>query len=315
MTENPSISIIVPVLNEEGSLDKFYNETTKSLNEYSNWEIIFIDDGSDDESYNIMQKLADEDNRVSIIQFFKNFGKADALSEGFKQANGDVVITIDADLQDDPAEIPRLIEKIQEGWDVVSGWKKDRKDPISKRLPSKLFNMVTRFLTGIKIHDFNCGLKAYRRKVVKSIDIYGGLHRYIPAIAGQKGFSITEIAVNHRPREFGETKYGGNRLFHGFFDLFTMLFTGKYFDRPLHFFGSIGLVFIFISTISEVYPIYDKIANGIPFQKHFALIVFGAMIFGLGLWFFSIGLLGELLVKASGTSEKKIHSVYSKNQK
>jgi glycosyltransferase involved in cell wall biosynthesis len=315
MTENPSISIIVPVLNEEGSLDKFYNETTKSLNEYSNWEIIFIDDGSDDESYNIMRKLADEDNRVSIIQFFKNFGKADALSEGFKQANGDVVITIDADLQDDPAEIPRLVEKIQEGWDVVSGWKKDRKDPISKRLPSKLFNKVTRFLTGIKIHDFNCGLKAYRRKVVKSIDIYGGLHRYIPAIAGQKGFSITEIAVNHRPREFGETKYGGNRLFHGFFDLFTMLFTGKYFDRPLHFFGSIGLVFIFISTISEVYPIYDKIANGIPFQKHFALIVFGAMIFGLGLWFFSIGLLGELLVKASGTSEKKIHSVYSKNQK
>ncbi len=315
MTENPSISIIVPVLNEEGSLDKFYNETTKSLNEYSNWEIIFIDDGSDDESYNIMRKLADEDNRVSIIQFFKNFGKSDALSEGFKQAKGDVVITIDADLQDDPAEIPRLIEKIQEGWDVVSGWKKDRKDPISKRLPSKLFNMVTRFLTGIKIHDFNCGLKAYRRKVVKSIDIYGGLHRYIPAIAGQKGFSITEIAVNHRPREFGETKYGGNRLFHGLFDLFTMLFTGKYFDRPLHFFGSIGLVFIFISTISEVYPIYDKVANGIPFQKHFALIVFGAMIFGLGLWFFSIGLLGELLVKASGTSEKKIHSVYSKNQK
>ena len=314
MTENPSISIIVPVLNEEGSLDKFYNETTKSLNEYSNWEIIIIDDGSDDESYNIMRKLADEDNRVSIIQFFKNFGKADALSEGFNQANGDIVITIDADLQDDPAEIPRLIAKIQEGWDVVSGWKKDRKDPISKRLPSKLFNMVTRFLTGIKIHDFNCGLKAYRRKVVKSIDIYGGLHRYIPAIAGQKGFSITEIAVNHRPREFGETKYGGNRLFHGFFDLFTMLFTGKYFDRPLHFFGSIGLVFIFISTISEIYPIYDKIANGIPFQKHFALIVFGAMIFGLGLWFFSIGLLGELLIKASGTSEKKIHSVYSKNQ-
>lgn len=314
MTENPSISIIVPVLNEEGSLDKFYNETTKSLNEYSNCEIIFIDDGSDDESYNIMRKLADEDNRVSIIQFFKNFGKADALSEGFKQANGDVVITIDADLQDDPAEIPRLIEKIQEGWDVVSGWKKDRKDPISKRLLSKLFNMVTRFLTGIKIHDFNCGLKAYRRKVVKSIDIYGGLHRYIPAIAGQKGFSITEIEVNHRPREFGETKYGRNRLFHGFFDLFTMLFTGKYFDRPLHFFGSIGLVFIFISTISEIYPIYDKIANGIPFQKHFALIVFGAMIFGLGLWFFSIGLLGELLIKASGTSEKKIHSVYSKNQ-
>jgi glycosyltransferase involved in cell wall biosynthesis len=315
MTKNPSISIIVPILNEEGSLDKFYIETKTSLNEYSNWELIFIDDGSDDESNNIIRKIADNDSRVFVIQFFKNFGKADALAEGFKQANGDIIITIDADLQDDPAEIPRLIAKIQEGWDVVSGWKKDRKDPASKRIPSKLFNLVTRVLTGIKIHDFNCGLKAYRRKVVNSIDIYGGLHRYIPAIAGQKGFSITEITVNHRRREFGETKYGGNRLFHGFFDLFTMLFTGKYFDRPLHFFGSIGLVFIFISTLSEIYPIYDKIANGIPFQKHFALIVFGAMVFGLGLWFFSIGLLGELLVKASGKSEKKIHSVYSKKQK
>ena len=315
MTENHSISIIVPVLNEEGSLDKLYSESTKSLKIYSNWELIFIDDGSDDESNNIMRKLADNDDRVSVIQLFKNFGKADALSEGFKQAKGDIIITIDADLQDDPAEIPRLITKIQEGWDVVSGWKKDRKDPASKRIPSKLFNLVTRILTGIKIHDFNCGLKAYRRKVVKSIDIYGGLHRYIPAIAGQKGFSITEIEVNHRPREFGETKYGGNRLFHGFFDLFTMLFTGKYFDRPLHFFGIIGLFFIFISTGCEVFPIYDKFVNGIPFQKHFALIVFGAMLFGLGLWFFSIGLLGELLIKASGTSEKKIHSVYSKNQK
>ena len=315
MTKNPSISIIVPILNEEGSLDKFYIETKTSLNEYSNWELIFIDDGSDDESNNIIRKIADNDSRVFVIQFFKNFGKADALAEGFKQANGDIIITIDADLQDDPSEIPRLIAKIQEGWDVVSGWKKDRKDPASKRIPSKLFNLVTRVLTGIKIHDFNCGLKAYRRKVVNSIDIYGGLHRYIPAIAGQKGFSITEITVNHRRREFGETKYGGNRLFHGFFDLFTMLFTGKYFDRPLHFFGSIGLVFIFISTLSEIYPIYDKIANGIPFQKHFALIVFGAMVFGLGLWFFSIGLLGELLVKASGKSEKKIHSVYSNNQK
>ena len=315
MNENPSISIIVPVLNEEGSLEKFYEESSNSLAAYSNWELIFIDDGSDDETNNIMRKIADNDSRVFVIQFFKNFGKADALAEGFKQANGDIIITIDADLQDDPAEIPRLIAKIQEGWDVVSGWKKDRKDPASKRIPSKLFNLVTRVLTGIKIHDFNCGLKAYRRKVVKSIDIYGGLHRYIPAIAGQKGFSITEITVNHRRREFGETKYGGNRLFHGFFDLFTMLFTGKYFDRPLHFFGSIGLVFIFISTLSEIYPIYDKIANGIPFQKHFALIVFGAMVFGLGLWFFSIGLLGELLVKASGKSEKKIHSVYSNNQK
>ena len=314
MSNNPSISVIVPVLNEEGSLDKFYIETSTALREYSDWEMIFVDDGSDDESFNIIRGIAEKDSRVTVIQFFKNFGKADALSEGFNQATGDVVITIDADLQDDPAEIPRLITKIQDGWDVVSGWKKDRKDPASKRIPSKLFNLVTRIFTGIKLHDFNCGLKAYRLKVIKAIDVYGGLHRYIPALAGQKGFSVTEIEVNHRPREFGETKYGGNRFFHGFFDLFTMLFTSKYFDRPLHFFGFIGLFCILISTICEIFPLYEKIINRIPFQKHFALIVFGAMVFVLGLWFFSIGLLGELLIKASGTSEKKIHSIYTKNQ-
>jgi len=310
MSSNPSISIIVPVLNEEGSLDIFYKEISNALKGFREWEIIFIDDGSDDDSNKIIRSLADDDNRITLIQFFKNFGKADAISEGFKYANGDIVITIDADLQDDPAEIPRLIRKIQENWDVVSGWKKDRKDPASKKIPSKLFNLVTRILTGIKIHDFNCGLKAYRRKVVKAVDVYGGMHRYIPALAGKKGFSITEIEVNHRPRKFGETKYGGNRFFHGFFDLFTMLFTSRYFDRPLHFFGAIGLLFILISFGCEMFSLYDKLGNGIPFQKHFALIVFGAMVFVLGLWFFSIGLLGELFIKTSGSSEKKVQSVY-----
>ena len=311
MSNHPLVSIVVPVLNEEGSLEKFYSELTLAITEYPKHEIIFIDDGSDDNSNKIIRSLADDDNRITLIQFFKNFGKADAISEGFKYANGDIVITIDADLQDDPAEIPRLIRKIQENWDVVSGWKKDRKDPASKRIPSKLFNFITRLLTGIKIHDFNCGLKAYRRKVIKAVDIYGGMHRYIPALAGQKGFSITEIEVNHRPREFGVTKYGGNRFFHGFFDLFTMLFTSRYFDRPLHFFGSVGFLFIFLSLGCELFSLYDKLINEIPFQTHFALIVFGAMIFVLGLWFFSIGLLGELFIKTSGSSEKKVQSVYS----
>ena len=314
MSDNSSISIVVPVLNEEGSLEIFYRETSNALKGFSEWEIIFIDDGSGDESNNIIKRLADDDGRITLIQFFKNFGKADALSEGFKHAKGDIIITIDADLQDDPAEIPGLILKVQEGWDVVSGWKKDRKDPATKRIPSKLFNFITRILTGIKIHDFNCGLKAYRRKVIKAVDIYGGMHRYIPALAGEKGFSITESEVNHRPREFGKTKYGGNRFFHGFFDLFTMLFTSKYFNRPLHFFGSVGLFFIFISFSCEVFSLYDKLLNGIPFQKHFAMIVFGAMVFVLGLWFFSIGLLGELFIKNSERSEKKIHSIYTKRQ-
>ena len=314
MSDNSSISIIVPVLNEEGSLEIFYRETSNALREFSEWEIIFIDDGGEDESNKIIKRLVDDDSRISLIQFFRNVGKAHALSEGFNHAQGDIVITIDSDLQDDPAEIPQLIKKVQEGWDVVSGWKKDRKDPASKRIASRVFNVVTRILTGIKIHDFNCGLKAYRKQVVKSLDVYGGMHRYIPALAAKKGFSVTEIEVNHRTRKFGESKYGRNRFFHGFFDLFTMLFTSRYFDRPMHFFGSIGLLFIFISFGFEIFALYDKLINGIPFQTHFALIVFGAMVFVLGLWFFSIGLLGELFVKTSGSSEKKIHSVYSKKQ-
>ena len=193
MSDDSSISIIVPVLNEEGSLETFFKETTNALKGFSEWEIIFIDDGSEDKSNKIIRGIADDNIQVILIQFYKNFGKSDSLSEGFKHAKGEIIITIDSDLQDDPAEIPRLIKKIQEGWDVVSGWKKDRKDPASKRIPSKLFNLVTRMLTGIKIHDFNCGLKAYRRKVIKAVDVYGGMHRYIPAIAGKKGFSITEI--------------------------------------------------------------------------------------------------------------------------
>ena len=253
MINNPSISIVIPVFNEEESLEKLHREISKVLKPFENWEIIFVDDGSDDSSYSVLKRIADKDSRISAILFFKNFGKAEALSEGFKHSRGDIVITMDADLQDDPAEIPNLVEKIQKGWDLVSGWKKNRKDPLSKRIPSKLFNIVTRLLTGIKIHDFNCGLKAYKRKVINAIDIYGGLHRYIPAMAGQKGFSVTEIEVNHRQREFGQTKYSGNRFFHGFFDLFTMLFTTKYFNRPLHFFGFIGLILFIIGLIINIY--------------------------------------------------------------
>ena len=315
MNKEKSISIVIPVLNEAESLSELHSEISKSLNAFTNVEMIFIDDGSTDDSYKNMINIADKDKRVEIIHFFKNFGKSDALSEGFKKAVGDIIITIDADLQDDPSEIPRLITKIEEGWDIVSGWKKDRKDPLSKRIPSKFFNFVTSILTGIKIHDFNCGLKAYKKQVIKSIEVYGGLHRYIPALASQKGFSVTEIPVNHRSRLFGESKYGGNRFFHGFFDLFTILFIGKYFDKPLHFFGLIGLFFIVFSGICEIFPVYDKLINGVPFQTHFALIVFGAMIFGLGLWFFSIGLLGELFIKSSVISDKKIHTIYSKRNK
>ena len=309
MEDNHSVSVVIPVYNEEESLEKLYSELAQILEPYSNWEIIFVDDGSDDNSYPIMRQIAEKDSRITTIRFFKNFGKADALSEGFKHTMGDIVITMDADLQDDPVEIPNLINKIQEGWDLVSGWKKNRQDPLSKRIPSRLFNFITRIFTGIKIHDFNCGLKAFRRKVINAINIYGGLHRFIPAIVGQKGFSVTEIEVHHRPREFGQTKYGGSRFFHGFFDLLTMLFTSKYFNRPLHFFGFIGLLLFIVGFIICIYLTFGWF-NGIWIGNR-PIFFLGILLLIVGIQFFSIGLLGELFIKSTAQSEKRVRSVYT----
>ena len=312
MADNPSISVVIPVFNEEESLQQLYSELSQELEPFTIWEIIFVDDGSDDKSYSVLTKMADVNSQISIIRLFKNFGKADALSEGFKHAKGDIIITLDADLQDDPAEIPKFVEKIQEGWDLVSGWKKKRQDPLSKRIPSRLFNFVTRLLSGIKIHDFNCGLKAYRRKVINAVDIYGGLHRYIPAMAGQKGFSVTEIEVHHRPREFGRTKYGGNRFFHGFFDLFTMLFISKYFNRPLHFFGFIGLILFMIGLMISIYLTVGWF-QGIWIGNR-PIFLLGILLLIVGIQFFSLGLLGELFIKNIAQSEKKVCSVYTSRQ-
>ncbi len=306
------ISIVVPVFNEEESINELYNQINTILYQYSNWEVIFIDDGSNDGSLIKLKSIADENKNVKIVHFNNNFGKAEALSEGFSQASGDIIITMDSDLQDDPGEIPALINKIEEGWDVVSGWKESRKDPISKRLPSKLFNFVTRLFIGVKIHDFNCGLKAYKKRVVDTIDIYGGLHRYIPAIAIQKGFTVTEISVNHRPRKYGKTKYGGSRYFHGFFDLLTVLFLGKYTTKPLHLFGFFGIIGTLIGISIEFYVLYLKYILGEPFQLHFALLIFGVLFIVLGIQFFSIGLLGELLVKSNPKSINRVDSIYQK---
>ena len=248
MKNNKLISVIIPLYNEEESIEILYSELLINLKGYE-FEIIFINDGSFDNSSNIIKNIIKTD-KIHLIELYKNYGKSAALSEGFKYCKGDYVITLDADLQDDPAEIPKLIEVLNTSdFDIISGWKKDRKDPLSKRFPSKIFNIITRLLSGIKIHDFNCGLKIYKRKVVKSIEVYGGMHRYIPVIAKQKGFITSEKPVNHRSRKFGETKYGGSRFLHGFFDLLTILFLGKYFARPLHFFGLFGLLNLFLHKL------------------------------------------------------------------
>lgn len=305
------VSIVIPLFNENESISELYIEICGALSSYDNWEIIFVDDGSSDGSKEKIIEIISKDSRSRLISFYRNFGKSAALSEGFKYSKGDIIITMDADLQDDPAEIKNLITKLEEGWDLVSGWKKTRLDPLNKRLPSKLFNMVTRLMTGVKIHDFNCGLKGYRNSVVKSIDVYGGRHRYIPALAGQRKFKVTEIVVNHRSRKFGNTKYGGSRLFHGFFDLITILFLNRYNQQPLHLFGSFGIGFLSIGFFVECCVLYYKYWLGHPFSKHMALLTFGVMLIVIGIQFFSIGLLGELMARSSQDNENRIKQFHN----
>ena len=300
------VSIIIPVFNEVESIKELYDQLKKGLQQYTPNEIIFVDDGSSDGSVEAIKKISELDDSVIFIQFHRNYGKSAALSEGFKYANGNYVVTMDADLQDDPSEIKNLINKLEEGYDLVSGWKKDRKDPLSKRLPSKLFNFVTRIVTGVRIHDFNCGLKIYKKAVVKTLELYGGRHRYIPAMAGQKKFKVTEIIVNHRPRIYGETKYGGSRLFHGLFDLISILFLSKYTQSPMYFFGKIGLFTFLIGLGIEIYVLYLKYSLGDPFAKHMALLMLGILIIVIGIQFVSIGLVGEMIANSNQDKESRV---------
>ncbi len=306
---NETLSIVIPVYNEASSLIELYEGIKVNVSSFSLWEILFIDDGSTDDSGEIIRSLYEKDKRIKLIQFHRNYGKSAALSEGFNMATGNYILTMDADLQDDPAEIDNLYKKILEGYDLISGWKKSRKDPLSKRLPSKFFNRVTRLMTGVKIHDFNCGIKLYRKRVVDSLEIYGGRHRYIPALAGQKRFKISEISVHHRERKYGTTKYGGARLFHGFFDLLTILFLHRYTQSPLHLFGFFGLMSLLVSFGIEIYVVILQLFFNEPFRIHFALIVFGGMLFVLGLWFFSIGLIGEMIAKVTQHRENRIKQI------
>ena len=303
------ISVIIPVFNEIGSLPELMDQLRKVLHIYSKWEILFVDDGSTDGSTAFLNDLSRKDENVTLIQLHRNYGKSAALAEGFKRAKGEYLITMDADLQDDPAEIPNLMKKLEEGFDLVSGWKKKRKDPISKRFPSKIFNYVTRIMTGVKIHDFNCGLKIYRKAVIKTLDLYGGRHRYIPALAGHNKFRISEIQVNHRPRIHGVTKYGGSRLFHGFFDLISIIFMNRYTQQPLHLFGFFGLFCGLASLTVELYVIGRKIFSGHSFYEHLALMLFGAMLFILGLWFFSIGLIAEMITRGAQEKESRVKQI------
>ena len=242
MTNETFISAIVPLLNEEESLRELYDQLAASLTSLGSWEIIFVDDGSTDGSLEVLKNLHEKDPRVRLISFRKNYGKSAALNAGFHAARGDYVVTLDADLQDDPAEIPNLMRKIEEGYDLVSGWKKKRYDPLSKTIPSRIFNFATGILSGLRIHDFNCGLKAYRREVTEKLPVYGELHRFLPALAHWDGFRVTEIPVQHHARKYGRTKFGISRFFNGFYDLMAVIFLSRFTKKPMHLFGLLGVL-------------------------------------------------------------------------
>lgn len=256
------ISIVIPLFNEEESLNELFNWIKKVMTENDfNYEVVFIDDGSKDKSWEVIEKLSAEHNTIRGIKFRRNYGKSAALNTGFEAADGRVIITMDADLQDSPEEIPQLHKMIvNDGFDLVSGWKKKRYDPISKTIPTKLFNWATRKMTGIHLHDFNCGLKAYRYDLVKSIEVYGEMHRYIPAIAKWAGFTkITEKPVSHQERKYGVTKFGMERFINGFLDLMSITFVGKFGKRPMHLFGLFGTLMFFFGFAMAAYIGAEKL--------------------------------------------------------
>lgn len=290
---NYSVSVVIPLYNEELSLDELYRQLTSVLDRSAAWhELIFVDDGSTDGSLEVIRRLRASDRRVKIIAFSRNYGKSPALAEGFRAARGDVVVTIDADLQDNPEEIPGLIARLDDGYDLVSGWKQDRKDPVTKTWPSKLFNAVTSLVSGIRLHDFNCGLKAYRLEVVKRIRIYGELHRFIPVLAGWEGFRIGEQRVSHSERRFGRSKYGARRLLNGMFDLMTVMFITRRATTPLHLFGRIAFYFFAAGGLINLYFLVQWImGRGLHVRP---LMVLGLVMVVISIQIGSIGLLAEL---------------------
>jgi glycosyltransferase involved in cell wall biosynthesis len=249
------ISAVVPLLNEEESLKLFYDELVREMRKLGkDYEIVFIDDGSTDTSLNILKKIAGFDNHVRIYSFRKTSGKAEALTLGFQKAKGDYIVTLDADLQDKPKEISKLLGKAKNGaWDVVCGWRRERKDSAAKVLSSKLFNFITSIFWGLKLHDYNCGLKLYSKEAAKSLNLYGGMHRFTPLLTYEQGFTVTEIAVEHDKRRYGESKYGFSKILKDLPDMFTMLFLNKYSKRPLHFFGTVGAIFLFFGVLISTY--------------------------------------------------------------
>lgn len=304
MTNNqPQLSILVPLLNEEESLTPLTEWIDRVINEHNySCELIFIDDGSTDDSWSIIKALANKYPYIKAVKFIRNYGKSAALNVGFNKAIGEIVITMDADLQDSPDEIPGLVQMIeQDGYDLVSGWKQKRFDPkLTKNLPSKLYNWAARKISGIELNDFNCGLKAYKNKVVKNIEVYGEMHRYIPVIAKNSGFSnIGEKVVAHQARQFGVTKFGYSRFINGFLDLLSISFIGKFGKRPMHFFGAIGILNTLIGIFILAYLAFSKLVMQTSNIDDRPLFFLGMLLVIVGVQLFIAGFLAELIIRNS----------------
>lgn len=309
MSELLQLTVLIPLYNEEESLPELHDWIVRVVTEqHYTYEILFVDDGSTDESWAVIERLAQASSTVRGIRFNRNYGKTAALQTGFQAARGQVVITMDADLQDSPDEIPELYRMITEDkFDLVSGWKQKRYDPITKTLPTKLFNSVSRWISGVQLHDFNCGLKAYRQKVVKTIapTLYGDMHRNLPIVANWNGFGkIGEKVVQHRARKYGTTKFGLERFVNGFLDVLVIAFVQKFSKRPMHFFGTFGTLSFFVGTVLAIWLIVEKlinIAQGVKFRNATdnPLFYFGLVAIILGVQLFLAGFLGEMLVRQS----------------
>lgn len=304
-SSKPEISLVIPVKDEEKSLPILYQEIKKVLQTLKkSYEIIFIDDGSLDNSYQALESLQKKDAQIKIIRFRANFGKSAALTAGFRKSKGQIVITIDADLQDVPREIPNLLNKLNEGYDFVSGWRQKRADSFSKKVSSFLYNEGTTLISGVKLHDFNSGLKAFKKEVANELYLHGGLHRFIPVLVARRKFKIAEIPVSHRQRRFGQSKYGVSRGWRGIVDLLTALFLTGYAKKPGHFFGKIGLILFAIGFCFDFYVAYIRITSGTT-EGRLPLLLAGILAMVLGVQLISTGLIAEMFVYFNDRVQQK----------
>jgi len=299
------LSVVVPFFNEEENLPEMYKQITEALTGKYDFEIIFVDDGSTDGGYELLGKAHEADPRVRVIRFRRNFGQTAAMSAGFDFARGDVIIPLDADLQNDPADIPKLMDKLAEGYDIVSGWRKDRKDKAAtRRLPSQIANWLIGRVTGVRLHDYGCSLKAYRREVLAETKLYGEMHRFIPALASWKGARITELVVNHRPRMAGVSKYGLGRTIKVVLDLITVRFLGSYSTKPIYVFGGLGMISGILSFVLLMVAIYQKLFTGLHMNRN-VLLSLSIMLMIMAIQFVLLGLLAEIMVRTYHESQNR----------